>query len=389
MTPIEHHRAAMRAFHLSLAVMFILGLLAGVMFSISFARADSVPMIDDLGGARDCNALIEALPKGWGAGMFFKEFGPALPCFRDLAKTGKPSILRTQALWRSSHVYGAAEEKEALSIAPAWFDIARQFPAIEWQFSPFCEHNRNLRDMQGTFKKLRALNPPANVRLVNSPWRGAIMPGERNELHGKGFRIPPGEYQTSLDGTRASNINMRKWVKDNQGARVIAVWDLLNNCNQQDQPKIDPKKRPVCADANYLRAQVAMLQNALIPAPKFSFPVKQLSGLQLYKIFGEDKFGKSDPRENRPATLTPFKSDMISVKASNGKEVAKFKRFPGDFAPGVSRHYSGTGSKLYGYEIAERAIRAAGSPFIALCDGRSCLGPINSAIREGYEYGSR
>ncbi len=364
-----------------------LAILFGVFF-VSLAKGEPIPMLDDLGGARNCRALIEALPNRWGAGMFFVEFGPAAKCFADLAKTGKPSILRTQALWRSSHVYGAAEEREALSYAPAWFDLARQFPAIEWQFSPFCEHNRTLRDMQGTFKKLRALNPPPNVRLVNSPWRGAIMPGERNELHGNKFKIPPGDYQTSLDGTRASDIDMRKWVRLHARASVIAVWDLLNNCNQQDQPKIDPKKRPVCADANYLRAQISMLQNALIPAPKFSFPVKQIACPNLYKIFGEDKFGKSDPRENRPATLTPFKSEFISVKASNGKEVAKFRRFPGDFKPGISRHYSGTGSKLYGFEIAARAVRAAGNPFIALCDGRSCLGPINASLREGYEYGA-
>lgn len=56
------------------------------------------------------------------------------------------------------------------------------------------------------------------------------------------------------------------------------------------------------------------------------------------------------------------------------------------YPPNLSRYYSGLPGAigLYGYEIADKALKLSGSAFVWIKQGNNYYGPVHPSFRQGY-----
>ena len=108
----------------------------------------------------------------------------------------------------------------------------------------------------------------------------------------------------------------------------------------------------------------------------------ELKGKQLYKLAAEDK-GTGDPRANKPLLILKEQAKFVEILASDNSLICKFPYYDTYLDQG-HRYYSGSGPRLYGYEMAELARKKTGSDVIkARVNGKVYL--IGSAqFRHGY-----
>ena len=121
------------------------------------------------------------------------------------------------------------------------------------------------------------------------------------------------------------------------------------------------------------------------PKPEFVGKVIPFKKPLLWKTFAEDKSGIEDKRANKPLFICPDKAKVIKVICKTGKEIATLGYF-GTYSEGGHRYYSAYrgGSGHSASQIANLAIKASGSPWVWLTDGKKIWGPIHPAFRAGY-----
>ena len=220
--------------------------------------------------------------------------------------------------------------------------------------------------------------------VVNSVYKGATIPGIITERHGD-VNVGPGQI-VNTDGTNHYDIDSQRWLDNNQDALMIVVWGYRQNLREipdPGQPVPKPKDRTAAPSIEYNRS----LTRLLFPKGCVNTDIKKP---EFYKSHAEDDQEENpstpdDPRENRPCFASKHKADKAILIAANGKQIGVFKRF-GTPINGCWRYYSGTpgGVRLYGYEIAEKALKLSGSEIISIKVGSKVYKNINPAFREGY-----
>jgi len=138
-----------------------------------------IVFVDSLGGVK-YPEVIAKLPKRYGTGYFFEEFGLAAKQIASDLKNNR-IFIRVQGLWAGkSHNYTDAHRKRAIEIARALNKTSTDLNRAIY-YSPFCEHLKDSAYMSALFNDIRKVAP--RLYLVNSPIRGGSwvdMPGVVN-----------------------------------------------------------------------------------------------------------------------------------------------------------------------------------------------------------------
>jgi len=346
---------------------------------VSQVQAQQILGLDYLGGAKYCDEILKAHPSGYAAGFFYDTFGDSTVCIDKLAASGKASAFRVQLSWSDTHQF-ATRDFDAIAAKAGKIDqLARKYPRIKFYVSGACEHNFHRADAELLKRKVSG-RCPSCAGYVNTVWKGALIDGI-NEVHGKRAAIA-GDYFYSTDGEALIDLDADKLRQTHGRAKLYFGWAPRFNLRQQGTTA-KPKERTAKPSIEYIQSIVRAIQPIGV-VPKFPFAVTKLKDKQLWKTHAEDKFGANDARANKPLFISKSKTLTLKLIASNGKEVGSIKYYGSYTDPGYHRHYSGSVSPAYGYQIAEKAKQISGSEFIVIRDGRTNYGPINPAFRAGY-----
>ncbi len=200
--------------------------------------------LDYIGAAKFTDTILSAHPKGAAVGCINNIFGDALPCMRELLRTGKTNTVRIHSIWDDQHVF---RPRIHLPIIQADIKkinkLKRDFQSANIYYSPFCEHNikgREIVELKEFCKsKLK------DVSFVNSVYQGDLIKGEINEIHkgtkkGKGI----GEYIFSYDGHDALGENIQKDFAANRDALIFFLWaPQFNGRKSADDSTPRPQRR--------------------------------------------------------------------------------------------------------------------------------------------------
>lgn len=327
-------------------------------------------------------ATVDAkIPKGTPLGFFgCKTFGNlAVKHAHALIQSVQPSKVRI-GVW-TEHVLIKA--KRLANICRRWELVALEFPATNFYLCFTTEHKcrdeKKLRELVAIIRK----HAPHCIP-VNNPLPGyKLLDGEVNETHGD--QPLKGQYIASMDGRgfEATDFNAMRFVNRHRNAIMVLSWCGLFNMNDGNQPE-NPAQRKSGPSSKYIRAALAAsFATGVAPKPTFSGKVTPVEAPLIYKNMSQ---GVGDHRENKPLLINTSEAKALKVITYNGKILGQFPLFD-DFLGKWWRHYStgvaGGGMDLWGYEIADKAQRISGSPWIFFTDGKMTFGPIHPAYRQG------
>lgn len=302
--------------------------------------------IDYLGGATYQNTLLSSHKAGWGAGFFAETFGDAWGVITKLCKTGKAPYIRVHALWDDLHRYGSdAQIEKVKKHCRKICNLAKQYPNIQFYFSPYCEHNLKATEMSKTFDVCRKIikNQGVQIKLVNTIWKGENVTAEDviNEIHGT-HAIPSKKFVYSFDGLDCYNADTQKIKDTYKNAELFFFWTNSMNLKRKDSEKISVAeriKRAYRPKACNIEAMIAMEGKKGITDVPINITIKPMS---------EDC---GDRKSNKLLILTITKYDTITLYRHNAKEtvIEECKRFD----PPSDTWYRFYASKA-GYEYAKK-----------------------------------
>lgn len=340
---------------------------------------------------------IKAFPQGFALGAFDKNvFGDALPAIRKFLASGKVGALRVHLWYTSGHkLCPLSVIKER---APLYEKLSKDFPDVMIYLSHTCEFMggtiAEVRQRVDLLKKLAPHCIPVNsgaIRIVGVPNEYHAQNDDRNKLTGyKALRCKAGDL-CSTDGKSAPQLNFTHWKAYQKQASINFAWASRFNLREEYDKPSDmpaPKDRKAYPDEMYIKAVAALFRDEGVAPPfKLSGKVINITNPSVLKTFAEDGLGE-DVRSNKPLLISPAPTGKtLKVLACNGRQVAYFKYF-GHYPTTkgqYQRHYSGTGSNLYGFQIANKAIKTSGSPFVWFtADSKVFYGPVNPIFRKGY-----
>jgi len=249
--------------------------------------------VDTLAGCKYPD-IIAKIPKKYGTGYFFKEFGKAAPQIKKDANSGRV-LVRVQGLWAGSHIYTDAHRKESLQIAAKLNSFG-----VRIYYSPFCEHKKDAVYMGLLLTEIKAKYP--NLIPVNSPISGGQwVNGFINEIHhnDKPAGMPKGEYIFSMDGLHQPDCNIEIYKArhlNNPNCIAFFAWCLQHNCKINAKDKTPAKARKCKPTVDLNNAMIFQIENAKQPV--------SLPKGWLYKAYSE-QHQNVDPRANKPVILCP------------------------------------------------------------------------------------
>lgn len=252
-------------------------------------------------------------------------------------------------------------------------------PHVSMYISPVMEHrltNRSFRLLadivDGACQGVALVNNPASG--VGERYRRATIESHNGFDNAKPF--------VSLFSTEATDADIVSWSDSTQKSKVAFVWSRVFDC-RNNGPFTYPKDRTSCPKARDFELLSHITDDrGVAPKPKFSCKFEPFKSPMIWKPFAEDT-GSPDVRSNLPVAITPFGARNIDLVGAWGKSVG-YLRYYGSFQSGLNRHYSGTGSRLSGYEIEKKAATLnKGIPFVWLKQGSRCIGPIVAGRRNG------
>lgn len=205
--------------------------------------------IDYLAGVKYQSIVINYHPRGYAAGFFADTFGNAYPTVRKLAMSGRAPVIRVHGLWDDRHEYSLNKDWEQIQTnLKKLIRIAKDFPKVKFQYSPFCEHNLARPEIKQVMEELAALIPEEvkNLELVNTPWKGALILNGSviNEVHGDHAVPQKGSYQYSYDGYSVYNDKaFSLYNKHKARASVIFLWSPILNLKDGENDRRSREER--------------------------------------------------------------------------------------------------------------------------------------------------
>ncbi len=351
------------------------------LFFLPFSASAGLPGLDYLGGAKFCDAILEAHPPGAAAGFFIDTFGDAIPCIDRLAASGKATTFRVHLAWSDTHQFNPRDFDGIAAKARRLNGLAKKYPTYSFYVSGACEHNLN--EVQAKILRAKVLAQCQDCKgYVNTPWRGARIDG-LNEIHGfpKDKRgrptKPTGAYLVSFDGVAAVDSDIGAWEAAHSDALIRFLWEPRFNGRWETNDNTPRPKRRGFADAKLIRS-LAYVWNG-------KGSVRQLPRKWVQKSHSENH-GTGDGRAEKPVELIRINADSIDWVATNGVRLASAKQYrPPLTSSGFSKKEPGHRfyAPMWGYELAEKARAVSGSRLVYLRVKGKNYGPINPAFREG------
>jgi hypothetical protein len=263
--------------------------------------------------------------------------------------------------------------------------MAKNHPDVKFYLSHTCEYSTNsASELKKRIDIIKRFAP--SCIPVNNVMTGPTTPGVLTETHKLDSALK-GKYLCSTDGMSVTNMDMASWNKTHAKAEIRFLWASLFNLREEDENLPPPLQRTAVPSEEYMRAIVRLSQpQGAVPVPTFKGKIIPIKRPILLKAFAEDGPG-TDVRSNRPLLISPAADGRpLDIVDMNGKKVCTFAFF-GHYPVGnrqYQRHYSGTGSGLWGYQIEDKAAKQSGSPYTWAKDGNNYYGPFLAGRRRGY-----
>lgn len=324
--------------------------------------------LDYLGGATYKRVILNNHPKGWAAGFFGKTFGNAYPTIQALSKTKKCPLIRVHAVWEDNHRYDPDKHDRVFkNQLKRLINVAKKFPSVHYEFSPFCEHTIGKNMLTKIFKDLKKIIPKdiTNISFVNCPWTGDFIYGDpmiKNECHGKNKVPTQGKYNFSYDGEDCynSNVEADKDKHSNRGD-VFFFWTVSFNLKKNEKEKLTVAERM----ARDYRPNADNVKQCIMFSNK---KVKDtVPSTWIIKPMSENV---SDAKSNKLLVISPKKGTTMLLE-KNGKKVATLSRFTPDY-DGKARYYGFYAGYTYGNDAYDVRL-----------DGIKLQPKINPAFRGG------
>lgn len=304
------------------------------------------------------------LPDGFALGAFANTFGDSLPAIERAVLKGCKHV-RIHLLWSDSHTFGSADLRKMVSEARRVERLAKKYPGVTWEVSPFCEHNLTAPDPY----LVRCAEVAPSCAIVNTPWRGALSRKFKNEVHGLHSTPNAGSYNYSFDGTSSVDSDVPKVIETHGKSDVFFFWVPQFNGKKTGSdytPRPERKAWP---------SQEMVNSVAFLATRRGSVRILQGS---LWKSHAEQSNVPPAIKELKPVLITPHNADQaIIIAAKNRKEIARMPRYPDLFIDGRVRYYAGQ----WGYRLAEKAIAVSGSPMCEVWINDVRVGRLNPAFR--------
>lgn len=320
--------------------------------------------LDHLGLAKYADLAAREHPQGWALGCFANTFGDSLPAVERIIASGRCPFVRVQLVWSDTHTFAAREVAQAYKEAARWEKLARKYPAVKFELSPFCEHN--LRNPDSYLDKIKEIAPSCTP--VNTPWKGAYSKKYKNEVHGSNARALSTPYNFSYDGSGCVDADVQAHKAKHKGADVFFFWTYQFNGRRNAN---DPTPRP---------QRKFWPTSGLIDSVIYLHRDKgdqKLESKYLWKSHSDQHENPPEPRALKPVLIAPVKAPRAELVASNGQVVAVLPYY-GPFSDGRHRYYLGE----WGYQVAEKARRIqGGSGVVTLRIAGESYGTLNPAFR--------
>lgn len=282
--------------------------------------------------------------------------------------------------WSKSHKI--VPMKKLRKKLPQWERFAQDFPGVKVFLSHSLEYAENsAKEVQARVEAINELAP--SCYAVNCVWTGYRDNKTYTERHGANL-VGNGKEIISTDGagpngTGILNIDAERFFRVNRNALMAAAWAprfnlLLNMGKKQNPPYL---KRTAKPNAPYIKGVERMTR------PKGDAPIpltgsRPISNSETHKPFADDKPG-SGSRANKPVFITKIKATVAKVLNANGKRIGKMPH------SGMDEEGQGKNSLYrfgkYGFQLAEKAKKTAGSEFVYLQVGKDLIGPFHPAFR--------
>lgn len=227
-------------------------ILAWVLSILSIAVASAAPRywcIDQLGGAKYKNEIVQSHPDGFALGIFTEQklFGDGFPVADAVMGAKRIPLVRYNLRWSDTHSFSRRDFPAIVAEARRGLNVVNKYPNVECEFSGATEHQLNAKDATELARAVLGVIPERCI-YVNNPWtgRGAfIVPGPRikNEVHGKDASRPNvgGRYNWSADGSDVFDFDITKLKQRLNDADVFCFWTSQNNGRKNAG---DPTPRP-------------------------------------------------------------------------------------------------------------------------------------------------
>lgn len=334
---------------------------------------------------------IKVFPAGFGFGVFGpKVFGDPMKKVKALLDTGKPSMFRLQLIYTKNHAMPS--EKYMRQEIPRWNELARIYHKPVF-ISPCCEYVTDSRDEVHDVMSLATELAP-DCGIVQSPGRlpnGKVAPTFTDwDIEEHGNRARTGATFVSNDGENAydqcdqmdANKGIQSWIERHRdgGCKYCFLWGARFNLIEAHNT-LPPTARKAAPDPKYTKGVIRLSENKSA-APLPVFPFTEPKKPRLLKTFAEDQAGEADERGNKPMFMIPKRKkplDYVDIVTFDNQRVARFPLFK-DSNPArqTDRYYF---PKMYGWELADKAIALSGSPYVWLKEGKEYFGAFHPAFR--------
>lgn len=246
--------------------------------------------------------------------------------------------------------------------------LQQKYPHTRFLPSPFCEHRHDRNTIENVIEELRTIAPLCT--FVNSIYGGQETPLALTEIHlsnsKKLPKKPKFDYLVSFDGFGGdkeypgdfTDTDIEAILEFYHDARQIRSWNFRMNGKYGHLDKTILAKRKHWPDENYLRGHHAMMKkregNTTWPETK------------LYKPFADDH--GAGGKDNKAMCILPINKPFVTVFDFHGNAIDKMERaklnpeYEGK--PNGIRYYS----KLYAYQIGNKAWKNTGSRLIKIED---------------------
>lgn len=333
---------------------------------IALPSATPEPGLDYLAGAKYPEVISAEHPTGWNAGFFLRTFGDAIPVIRQVAASGKAPRIRVHIIWEDDHVYVASRHDPLILSGIRLLNKVKQdFPLIDIQVSPFCEHNIRGAALDRLFNKVA--KEAVGLTLVNAPYKGDKIAGILNEVHGKVAALDP-PYSFSFDGTPAEHSDVVAYRTKHKSAQSFYYWSPRFNLRWSENDDTPREQRTGIPTRRFIRSIVFLHTERGATSVPRGYIIKSHS----------ERHGLTDTRGDKLLIIAPINAQAIVLKSIAGDVLVSLQN-RGSYTKGGWRYYSTS----WGYEIANKAKRLTGSPLVDMFINGKKVGTINPGFRGG------
>ncbi len=319
----------------------------------------AVPGVDTLALPKYTSMVKESLPVGWWFSSFGEVFGDGVKAIDEVNSTGKPRGFRIQLLWSDTHSFGDKDISKLIELSKRTQAMARKYPNIKCEISPFCEHNLQNPDK---YLDIVALYAP-NCTPVNTIWKGALSKKYKNEVHGSKANVPSGRFNWSGDGEDAFNSDIEASKAKFKQAEIFWFWTCSINGKMKCE---DPTPRP---------QRTGWISKTELEALLYLTNSKGSANLDakyLFKAVSDKHSQEPQGKDAKPVMIAPVKTGAISLML-NGKVVSLMKYY-GIFSGGGYRYYASD----YGYKISGKNK----NQLLKVVVNGKVIGTVNAAFRQ-------